>query len=100
MSQYKVTFQLTEKELEILHDSVYCYSNTSIDSDTGAYVSEDVRNFYDKINSLYLEEDYQDPALDAFISQYGINARIEDPEKWIQFKESYYSDEYYANDSN
>lgn len=99
MSQYKVTFHLTEKELEILHDAVYCYSNTSLDSDTGAYVSEDVERFYEKINSLYLEEDRQDPALDAFIAQYGINARIENPEKWFQFREAYYmnGDEYAHN---
>jgi hypothetical protein len=62
MSQYKVTFQLSEQELEILTDAIFSYSKTGLDSDTGAYVTEDVQNFYDKVSGLYLEESVEDPA--------------------------------------
>jgi hypothetical protein len=69
MSQYKVTFQLSEQELEILTDAIFSYSKTGLDSDTGAYVTEDVQNFYDKVSGLYLEESVEDPAFEKRNSQ-------------------------------
>jgi hypothetical protein len=89
MSNYKVSFQITEQELEILHDALYSYSRQQLDSDTGAYVVEDVENFYDKISELYLEETEYDPAMEAFVEQYGVNAILEDPEKLERFRESF-----------
>jgi hypothetical protein len=89
MSNYKVSFQITEQELEILHDALYTYAKTQLDSDTGAYVVEDVEKFYDKISGLYLEEDRNDPAMQAFVEQYGVNAVLEEPEKLEKFRESF-----------
>jgi predicted glycosyl hydrolase (DUF1957 family) len=89
MSNYKVSFQITEQELEILHDALYAYSRQQLESDIGAYVAEDVENFYDKISGLYLEETEYDPAMEAFVEQYGVNAILEDPEKLERFRESF-----------
>jgi predicted glycosyl hydrolase (DUF1957 family) len=89
MSNYKVSFQITEQELEILHDALYTYSRQQLDSDTGAYVAEDVEKFYDKISGLYLEESTYDPAMEAFVEQYGVNAVLEEPEKLEKFRESF-----------
>ena len=89
MSQYKVTFQLSEQELEILNDALYCYSKSGMDSDTDAYVIEDVEKFYDKINGLYLEETVEDPALNSFIAQYGLNTVLNEPEKLKEFRKNF-----------
>lgn len=89
MSHYNVSFQLSEQELEILHDALYSYSKTGLDSDTGAYVTEDVQNFYDKVSGLYLEESVEDPAVEAFVNQYGIDAVLTEPEKLQKFKENF-----------
>jgi hypothetical protein len=89
MSHYKVSFQLSEQELEILHDALYSYAKTGLDSDAGAYVSEDVERFYDKISGLYLEESIEDPAIEAFVNQYGIDAVLSEPEKLQKFKEGF-----------
>jgi hypothetical protein len=89
MSQYKVTFQLSEQELEILSDALYSYARSGLDSDVGSYVSEDVEKFYDKVSGLYLEETIQDPALDSFIAQYGLMTVINEPEKLEEFKRNF-----------
>jgi len=89
MSNYKIAFQITEQELEILHDALYSYAKQNLDSDVGAYVSEDVEKFYDKISGLYLEESAYDPAMEAFVEQYGVNAVLENPEKLDKFRESF-----------
>lgn len=89
MSQYKVTFQLSEQELEILTDALYSYSKSGLDSDTGAYVSEDVEKFYDKVSGLYLEETVEDPALDSFIAQYGLSTVLSEPEKLEEFRKNF-----------
>lgn len=89
MSQYKVTFQLSEQELEILSDALYSYAKSGLDSDTGAYVAEDVENFYDKINGLYLEETIEDPALNSFIAQYGLTTVLNEPEKLEEFRKNF-----------
>lgn len=86
---YKVTFQLSEQELEILSDALYSYSKSGLDSDTGAYVSEDVEKFYDKVSGLYLEETVEDPALDSFIAQYGLNTVLNEPEKLEEFRKNF-----------
>ncbi len=89
MSQYKVTFQLSEQELEILTDALYSYAKSGLDSDTGAYVNEDVENFYDKVSGLYLEETVEDPALDSFIAQYGLSTVLKEPEKLQEFRKNF-----------
>jgi hypothetical protein len=89
MSHYKVSFQLSEQELEILHDALYSYSKTGLDGDAGTYVSEDVERFYEKISGLYLEESIEDPAIEAFVKQYGIDAVLNEPEKLHKFKEGF-----------
>jgi hypothetical protein len=89
MSNYNVSFQITEQELEILHDALYSYAKQQLDSDVGAYVAEDVDNFYDKINRLYLEESVQDPAMEAFIEQYGVNAVLLEPDKLEKFRNAF-----------
>ena len=89
MSQYKVTFQLSEQELEILTDSLYSYSKSGLDSDTGAYVTEDIENFYDKVSGLYLEESVDDPVLNSFIAQYGLNTVLNEPEKLEEFRNNF-----------
>jgi hypothetical protein len=89
MSQYKVTFQLSEQELEILTDAIFSYAKSGLDSDIGAYVTEDVQNFYDKVSGLYLEESVEDPAIEAFVNQYGIDAVLTEPEKLQKFKENF-----------
>jgi hypothetical protein len=89
MSHYKVSFQLSEQELEILHDALYSYTKTGLDSDTGAYVSEDVERFYDKIGGLYLEESVEDPAVEAFVNQYGIDAVLNEPQKLEEFRKNF-----------
>jgi hypothetical protein len=89
MSQYKVTFQLSEQELEILTDALYSYAKSGLDSDTGAYVNEDVENFYDKVSGLYLEESVDDPVLNSFIAQYGLNTVLNEPEKLEEFRKNF-----------
>jgi hypothetical protein len=89
MSQYKVTFQLSEQELEILTDALYSYTKSGLDSDVGSYVNEDVENFYDKVSGLYLEETVADPALDSFIAQYGLNTVLNEPEKLEEFRKNF-----------
>lgn len=89
MSQYKVTFQLSEQELEILTDALYSYAKSGLDSDVGSYVSEDVENFYDKISALYLEESVDDPVLNSFIAQYGLNTVLNEPEKLEEFRKNF-----------
>jgi hypothetical protein len=89
MSQYKVTFQLSEQELEILTDALYSYAKSGLDSDVGSYVSEDVENFYDKISGLYLEESVDDPVLNSFIAQYGLNTVLNEPEKLEEFRKNF-----------
>ena len=89
MSQYKVTFQLSEQELEILTDALYSYAKSGLDSDVNAYVSEDVENFYDKVSGLYLEESVDDPVLDSFIAQYGLSTVIDEPEKLEEFRKNF-----------
>lgn len=90
MSNYKVTFQLSEQELEILTDALYSYAKSGLDSDVGSYVSEDVEKFYDKVSSLYLEENVEDPALDSFIAQYGLSTVLNEPEKLTEFRKNFY----------
>jgi hypothetical protein len=89
MSQYKVTFQLSEQELEILTDALYLYSRSGLDSDTCSYVNEDVENFYDKVSSLYIEETVADPALDSFIEQYGLSTVLNEPDKLEEFRKNF-----------
>jgi hypothetical protein len=89
MSHYKVTFQLSEQELEILTDALYSYAKSGLGSDVNAYVSEDVEKFYDKVSSLYLEENVEDPALDSFIAQYGLNTVLNEPEKLEEFRKNF-----------
>lgn len=89
MSQYKVTFQLSEQELEILTDALYSYSKSGLDSDVGAYVTEDVAKFYDKVTGLYLEESVDDPVLNSFIAQYGLNTVLNEPEKLEEFRNNF-----------
>lgn len=89
MSNYKVTFQLSEQELEILTDALYSYSKSGLDSDTGAYITEDVDKFYDKVSTLYLEETVEDPILDSFIAQYGLSTVINEPEKLEEFRKNF-----------
>jgi hypothetical protein len=89
MSHYKVSFQLSEQELEILHDALYSYTKTGLDSDIGEYVAEDVENFYDKVSSLYIEETVEDHALNSFIAQYGLSTVLNEPEKLEEFRENF-----------
>jgi hypothetical protein len=89
MSHYNVSFQLSEQELEILTDAIFSYSKTGLDSDTGAYVTEDVQNFYDKVSGLYLEESVDDPVLNSFIAQYGLNMVLNEPEKLEEFRNNF-----------
>lgn len=89
MSQFKVTFQLTEQELEILTDALYSYSLSGLESDTNSYVSEDVKNFYDKVNNLYLEESVEDEALSSFIAQYGLATALNEPDKLEEFRRNF-----------
>lgn len=89
MSNYKVTFQLSEQELEILTDALYSYTKTGLDSDIGSYVTEDVENFYEKVSGLYLEETVEDPALDSFIAQYGLSTVLNEPEKLEEFRKNF-----------
>jgi hypothetical protein len=89
MSHYKVSFQLSEQELEILHDALYSYTKTGLDSDIGAYVVEDVERFYDKISGLYLEESVEDPAVEAFVNQYGIDVVLNEPQKLEEFRKNF-----------
>jgi hypothetical protein len=89
MSQYKVTFQLSEQELEILTDALYSYARSGLDSDVGSYVNEDVDKFYDKVSGLYLEETVEDPALDSFIAQYGLSTVLKEPEKLEEFRKNF-----------
>lgn len=89
MSQYKVTFQLSEQELEILTDALYSYSKSGLDSDVGSYVTEDVAKFYDKVTGLYLEESVDDSVLNYFIAQYGLNTVLNEPEKLEEFRKNF-----------
>jgi hypothetical protein len=89
MSQYKVTFQLSEQELEILTNALYSYAKSGLDSDTGTYVTEDVENFYNKVSGLYLEESVDDPVLNSFIAQYGLNTVLNEPEKLEEFRNNF-----------
>lgn len=89
MSQYKVTFQLSEQELEILTDAIFSYTKSGLDSDVGSYVTEDVENFYDKVSGLYLEESIDDPVLNSFIAQYGLNTVLNEPEKLEEFRNNF-----------
>ncbi len=89
MSHYKVSFQLSEQELEILHDALYSYTKTGLDSDIGEYVTEDVEKFYNKISSLYLEESVEDPILNSFIAQYGLNTVLNEPQKLEEFRKNF-----------
>jgi hypothetical protein len=89
MSNYKVTFQLTEQELEILTDALYTYAKSGLDSDVNSYVAEDVEKFYDKVSGLYLEETVEDPALESFIAQYGLNTVLNEPEKLEEFRKNF-----------
>jgi hypothetical protein len=89
MSNYKVTFQLTEQELEILTDALYAYAKSGLDSDVNSYVAEDVENFYDKVSGLYLEETVEDPALESFIAQYGLSTVLNEPEKLEEFRKNF-----------
>jgi hypothetical protein len=89
MSQYKVTFQLSEQELEILTDALYSYTKSGLDSDVGSYVAEDVEKFYDKVSSLYIEENVDDPVLNYFIAQYGLNTVLNEPEKLEEFRKNF-----------
>lgn len=91
MSQYKVTFQLSEQELEILTDALYSYSKSGLDSDVGSYVAEDVEKFYDKVSGLYLEETVEDLALDSFIAQYGLSTALNEPKKLEEFRKNFNS---------
>jgi len=86
MSQYKVTFQLSEQELEILTNALYSYAKSGLDSD---YVTEDVENFYNKVSGLYLEESVDDPVLNSFIAQYGLNTVLNEPEKLEEFRNNF-----------
>jgi hypothetical protein len=89
MSNYKVTFQLSEQELEILTDALYSYAKSGLNSDVNAYVTEDVEKFYDKVSSLYIEETVADPALDSFIAQYGLSTVLNEPEKLEEFRKNF-----------
>lgn len=89
MSNYKVTFQLSEQELEILSDALYSYTKSGLDSDVGSYVAEDVEKFYDKVSGLYLEETADDPALNSFIAQYGLVTLVNEPEKLEEFRKKF-----------
>jgi len=89
MSNYKVTFQLSEQELEILSDALYSLTKSGLDSDVGSYVSEDVEKFYDKVNGLYLEETADDPVLNSFIAQYGLSSVLNEPEKLEEFRKNF-----------
>lgn len=89
MSQYKVTFQLSEQELEILNDALYSYAKSGLESDIGSYVAEDVERFYDKVSGLYLEETVEDPALESFIAQYGLSTILNEPEKLEEFRKNF-----------
>ena len=89
MSNYKVTFQLSEQELEILNDALYSYAKSKLDSDVGSYVAEDVEKFYNKISGLYIEETVADPALDSFIAQYGLSTVLNEPEKLEEFRKNF-----------
>lgn len=89
MSHYKVTFQLSEQELEILTDALYSYSKSGLDSDVGSYFTEDVENFYDKVTGLYLEESVDDSVLNSFIAQYGLNTVLNEPEKLEEFRNNF-----------
>ena len=93
MSQYKVTFQLSEQELEILTDALYSYSKSGLNSDVNAYVTEDVENFYNKVSGLYLEENVDDPVLNSFIAQYGLNTVLNEPEKLEEFRNNFKENE-------
>ena len=93
MSQYKVTFQLSEQELEILTDALYSYSKSGLISVVGFYVAEDVEKFYDKVSSLYIEENVEDPALDSFIAQYGLSTVLNEPEKLEEFRNNFKENE-------
>ncbi len=89
MSHYKVSFQLSEQELEILTDALYSYAKSGLNSDVNAYVTEDVENFYNKVSSLYLEENVEDPILNSFIAQYGLNTVLNEPQKLEEFRKNF-----------
>ena len=89
MSHYKVSFQLSEQELEILTDALYSYAKSGLNSDVNAYVTEDVENFYNKVSGLYLEESVEDPILNSFIAQYGLNTVLNEPQKLEEFRKNF-----------
>ncbi len=90
MTQYKITLQLNETELNILYDAVKKYSD--INDINEEYTNEEVCNLVEKIDKLYIEEDSAwqlSNAAKVFIDQFGIDELMNNPEKWESFRESY-----------
>jgi len=87
MSHYKITLQLNENELTILHDALGYYADNANEQ-----IKESVESLYDKVADLYIEEnlDYQmTDAAKAFIDQFGVEEMFDNPTKWELFRESY-----------
>lgn len=94
MTQYKITLQLNETELNILYDAVKKYSD--VNDINEEYTNEDVCNLVEKIDKLYIEEDSAwqlSNAAKVFIDQFGIDELMNNPEKWESFRESYIPEE-------
>jgi len=87
MSHYKITLQLTEKELILLHNALDFYTE-SVDED----IKEEVEALYDKVSDLYIEEntEYQlSDAAKAFIDQFGVDEMFENTAKWQAFRDAH-----------
>ena len=89
MSHYKITLQLNEQELTLLHDALSDYVENSSEE-----IKESVEELFDKVSDLYIEENtsYQiSDAVKAFIDQFGVEEMLENSSKWEAFRESYNS---------
>lgn len=91
MSHYKISLQLNEEELTILHDALNFYAENASEE-----IKESVETLYDKVADLYIEEnlEYQiTDAAKAFIDQFGVDEMFDNPSKWEAFREVYNSKE-------
>lgn len=87
MSHYKITLQLNEQELTLLHNALSDYIDNSSEE-----IKEDAQSLFDKVSDLYIEENisYQmSGAAKAFIDQFGVEEMFQNPSKWETFKEVY-----------
>lgn len=94
MANYKIKLDLNDQQINILYDALQYYS-TMNESMEGHYSAEDVRDLFETVSNLYLEDEVPEeafqltPAAKAFIEQFGSEELMRNYDRWQGFKAAF-----------